>query len=445
LLADKKHTEEFERCIEEVMAGGKEKGSAFAICTESFQSAGKPIWEGDKPTCQLYYMFGEFTHQPGTNRVQGQALHPIKTYHPGEWPEVRVYLEEELRKSAETLTGKPFGVDHLYLLSEPNRVTRAWWENDAIHFEGEVDDNVRRMIENGEIKGVSVEYDWDILQNMNGVAPKGLEFTSLHFLKHFQPGDQLTYAKVYEAIVKRLKEAKGSATQQVAKEQAEPQEFIYYPIRDPVAFLEERFSTIWLDQTNGIQAIYGRLREDSESPQPMALLFMKASGWNIDKMREWLNNHSQYVRQSAEPVVAVAVQPASPLPQLPSQASTLVGEQKTQEKKETSEHREGKPTTCASSNIPSTPEPIITTTEGKPIVQEEKQLEEPRLEKTETKPLGEAIIPSQVPQQPEPNDLISKREVLALLPGEWVIRSWSYGPRLLVRQLRYKLQGEKNE
>jgi len=326
------------------MAGGKDEGSAFAICTESFQNAGKPIWEGDKPSRQLYYMFGEFTHQPGTNRVHGQALHPIKTYHPGEWPEVRVYLEEELKKSAETLSGKPFGLDHLYLLSAPNRVTRAWWENDAINFEGEVDDTIRSMLEKGEIKGVSVEYDWDILQNMNGVAPRGMEFTSLHFLKHFQPGDPKAYAQVYEAVIKRLKEARSKI--KPVKEQAEPQEFIYYPVKDPAAFLEERFSTVWLDQTNGIQAIYGRLREDSESPQPMALLFMKANGWTIDKMREWLNNHGQYVQQSAQPAVAVAVQPAIPTATQPQPAIPVV-EAKVKEKKPVGE----------ALIAPSTPEP----------------------------------------------------------------------------------------
>jgi len=38
----------------------------------------------------------------------------------------------------------------------------------------------------------------------------------------------------------------------------------------------------------------------------------------------------------------------------------------------------------------------------------------------------------------DPN-LIDKREILKLLPEERVVRSWSYGPRLLVHQLRYKL------
>ena len=104
-----------------------------------------------------------------------------------------------------------------------------------------------------------------------------------------------------------------------AKEQGEPQEFILYAIRDPAAFLEERFSTAWLDLENGIQAIYGRLREDPENPQPMALLFMKAKGWTLEKMQGWLQDHSQYLRQSepaaAAPAGVQSVSPTSPTAQ----------------------------------------------------------------------------------------------------------------------------------
>ncbi len=86
-------------------------------------------------------------------------------------------------------------------------------------------------------------------------------------------------------------------------------------IRDPAAFLEERFSTAWIDLENGIQAIYGRLREDPENPQPMALLFMKAKGWTIEKMQGWLQDHSQYLRQSQPASAAPAgIQSVTPTP-----------------------------------------------------------------------------------------------------------------------------------
>jgi DNA-binding transcriptional MerR regulator len=47
-LSEKKHSADFEKCIEAVMKTGKDKGSAFAICTAQFERAGKSIWEGMK-------------------------------------------------------------------------------------------------------------------------------------------------------------------------------------------------------------------------------------------------------------------------------------------------------------------------------------------------------------------------------------------------------------
>ena len=199
----------FEACVVDIMKQNPDydEETAKATCGKlKAELEGKIPWQG--------------TVKLEGKKVKGQALHPIKTFHPGEWPELRVYLEEELKKSAETLTGKPFGVDHLRLLPEPNRITRAWWENDAINFEGEVDDQTAQMIGSNGLP-VSVEYNWDILQNMNGVAPKGIEFTSLHFLKNFEPGDPKAYAELAEAIFNKLKEAKK------AKEQATAEPSLY--------------------------------------------------------------------------------------------------------------------------------------------------------------------------------------------------------------------------
>jgi hypothetical protein len=52
------------------------------------------------------------------------------------------------------------------------------------------------------------------------------------------------------------------------------------------------------------------------------------------------------------------------------------------------------------------------------------------------KSLAEELL--KPPASSDPN-LIDKREILKLIPPERVVRSWSYGPRLLVNQLRYKL------
>ena len=46
-MSQRKHTAEFESCIEQVMKQGHDKGSAFAICTESFKKAAKAIFVGE--------------------------------------------------------------------------------------------------------------------------------------------------------------------------------------------------------------------------------------------------------------------------------------------------------------------------------------------------------------------------------------------------------------
>ena len=326
------------------------------------------------------------------NRVAGQALHPIKTYHPGEWPELRVYLEDELKKSAETLSGKPFGIDHLSLLPKPNQITRAWCEHDAINFEGEVDDKTAEMIRKGEITGVSVEYDWDILQNVNGVAPKGIEFTSLHFLKNFEPGDPSAYAELLEAIITKLKEAKQKVKEQAS---AEPNEFIFYLVHDPAAFLEERFSTVWVDQTSGIQGVYGYLREQADQPQPMALLFMRANGWTPQKMMEWLRDHPQYVKQTSPTASGIQT----------SESVNGASKMSKTETKESSEPVKEPPKSEEAKPIASPPKPT----------------------------LPEALI---TPATPQPSPVIPVEKVEEIMPSLQAERSWGWGPQRLVQELK---------
>jgi len=313
---------------------------------------------------------GSIKEMPGiSNLIRGKALHPMRTVHPEEWPEIREYLEKELQKAAHSLKGKPLILDHYKPIR--GKVLGAEYEDGAIEYVAQLNDPVvMGQIVNGDIKHCSVEFEWKSLENVDGVAPRGINFTGLSLLKDFDPGDPLTtveVVEVWEAIIKQLKEAK------VAKEQTEPQEFIFHQIHDPTAFLEEHFFTAWIDQTNGIQGIYGRLRENPENPQLMALLFMKAKGWTLEKVRNWLNDHPQYLRA-------------------PSELPATVGIQQTQQF-------------------------------GR------------------RKPLGEAIISS---SEPSPSDLINKKEILNLLPEDWIVRAWSYGPQLLVRQLKHRLESESS-
>ncbi|UCE15447.1 MAG: hypothetical protein JSV12_06105 [Candidatus Bathyarchaeota archaeon] len=561
----------FEDCVQNIKkTQNYDEETAKKVCGKLQTQLGKESfsWVGDiKPSGKL---------------IRGKALHPLKTVHPEEWPSVRVYLEKELHKSAHTLAGKPLLIDHTCTLR--GKVLDAKYENGAIEYIAKLDDqNTLNKIRNRKIRHCSVEFEWKTLENVNGVAPRGINFTALSLLENFLPGDPLSSVEVWETIVKRLKETKNVRRDVHKKEQTENQEFILHQIHDPAAFLEERFSTAWIDQTNGIQGIFGRLREDPENPQLMALLFMKTNDWTIEKVQKWLHDHPQYVRQiQPQPSpAAVGVQPtqtAAP----PSQIQTGVMEMNKQALKEriwTRQYTNDLPDSAFALILPkgSTNESDRTTSrnlrkiphhradesidllhlrnalarvpqsdlsqeqkkralahlkkhakaagigefaeeslkeqDGKALSEEipgpefkvapEPTLEEvvesvenilgeirdainknfsdldarlKALEKPEEpetvateqqgethecpegqhgdqeqekrvpnkKALGEAIIAPSAFSQLEPSDLINKKEVLELLPEEWIVRAWSYGPQLLVRQLRHKLESQSS-
>ena len=140
--------------------------------------------------------------------IRGRAIHPCKTYHPQEWPQVRAYLEEELIKSAPSLSDKPLTLDHSTVLEPPNKVLKAAWEDGAVEYIAEVSKPIYDLVKSGEISHVSIEYDWHVLEKLDGIAPRGLELTGLSLLRHMQPGDRTTSAEVWEGVVNKLKEMK---------------------------------------------------------------------------------------------------------------------------------------------------------------------------------------------------------------------------------------------
>jgi len=162
--------------------------------------------------------------------IRGKAIHPCRTYHPREWPEVRVYLEEELKASAPTLKGKPLILDHQTTLPAPNKVLEAAWEDGAVEYVAEVSKPIYDQVKSKEIHHVSIEYNWRILEKLDGIAPRGLELTGLSLLKQLRPGDPSTSAEVWEGIVNKLKEMKGLS---------QP------TLEDRVKWLEEEQRSLW--------------------------------------------------------------------------------------------------------------------------------------------------------------------------------------------------------
>ena len=203
---------------------GEEKGKSvfYAYCEKHSIDYTKP-----KPKKEGFSWAGSIKEIPGvTNLIRGKALHPLRTVHPEEWPQVREYLEEELEKSAHTLAGKPLLLDHYQVLR--GKVLGAEYEDGAIEYVAQLNDSgVMELIRNGAIKHVSVEFEWQSLKNVNGVAPLGINFTGLSLLRLFEPGDPQTTVELFESIVKQLKEAKnvrrgGHQGMSTVKEQAQP-------------------------------------------------------------------------------------------------------------------------------------------------------------------------------------------------------------------------------
>jgi hypothetical protein len=194
--------ESFEDCV----AKNQDKEDPAAYCGTI-----KHAIEEGRRTPSSYYFFTESINLEG-NVVSGVAIHPKLIWHPESGTDFKAkhdYLKEELKKAAESLKGKPFGEDHLRLLPSPNIMTEGFWDEqqNGVAFKGTVSDDVAQRIRNKEYKGLSVEIDWKkpgkyvMLEKTNGAAPRNFEFTSVHFLRRFPPGDKEAFVKLMEGLV----------------------------------------------------------------------------------------------------------------------------------------------------------------------------------------------------------------------------------------------------
>lgn len=114
------------------------------------------------------------------------------------------YLKEELIRSARTMNGKPiyFGTSHTSdEKKEVGIINWAEFESDRVEAVGTVESDVYQMIQNGEIPHVSIEANFIYPERIDGIAPKGLEFTGLLLLPQgVAPGDPKTSVAIMERI-----------------------------------------------------------------------------------------------------------------------------------------------------------------------------------------------------------------------------------------------------
>lgn len=189
----------FEDCVQDFVAQGKDEDSAKRICGALKARLEKSV------STSVYSWEGGIEPKQG-NLIHGRAIHPVKTLHPEEWPSVRVYLEDELRRATVSLVGAPLLLDHESPLD--GYVMDARYAEGAVEYVAELnDETVLDLIRQGIIRHCSVEYEWENLQRVNGAAPRGIKFTGLALLKNYEPGDPETTVQIWEGIIKRLKEA----------------------------------------------------------------------------------------------------------------------------------------------------------------------------------------------------------------------------------------------
>jgi hypothetical protein len=239
--------QDFDACVSDFKAQGKDEDSAKKICGALQAKLGKESfsWIGDLESVK---QTGEFKHY-----IRGKAIHPCKTVHPEEWPATRVYLEEELQKAAHTLVSTPLLLDHLSLLD--GKVLGIQYEDGALEYvAGHNDNQIQKWIEDGTIKHCSVEYDWGNLTKLNGVAPKDITFQGLALLKDLMPGDPATNVEVWEALARRLKEAKnlseqGNNEKNVPPTGKEQQDLTVDDLKQRIQLLEQQRQQLTNDKT----------------------------------------------------------------------------------------------------------------------------------------------------------------------------------------------------
>lgn len=151
----------------------------------------------------------------GLWRVSGYAIHPMKTFHPKEWPTIRNYLEPYLINAAPTLAGKPFLIDHARTLSPQNCLTLGKWDTEkcGVYYEGNVTEDVALKIKSGRIKGVSVGVDFEkigsgLVITESGCIPYAYGFDEVSFLENMSPGDPQATIQLWEGILKEANEGK---------------------------------------------------------------------------------------------------------------------------------------------------------------------------------------------------------------------------------------------
>lgn len=190
------------------------------------------------------------------------------------------YLKDELIRAARTMNGKPiyFGTSHDNVEKrEIGIINWAEFESDRVEAVGTIDPEIYHRIQNGEIPHVSIEANFILPERINGIAPKGLEFTGLLLLpKGVAPGDPKTSVVVMERIGEILHDISSSQEDWVKLHEAGK------ALTKEVAAPTSGSSNTSQDKPSPNLGDSGRVQERPEYPWDQCISDMKSQGHDDD-------------------------------------------------------------------------------------------------------------------------------------------------------------------
>jgi len=304
---------------------------------------------------------------------------------------LNIYMPEELQNFASKLAGSPVYLEHVSAFDAVGKVTKADWNPDSktLSYEAEIyDDETAEKIRKGLIQHVSIGADYERIDILDGKVPHGLHNAELSLVA--VPGIPETNVH----IVERLNVEKGS----------EPKP----SLQDLMKLVEERFAQV------------NKRLDEIAKPKPQ----LAEAEWDTEYINNLPDEAFAYIESGGSKDEQGKTVPRS-LRHLPY---------KNAQGNLDPDHVRNALARLDQTDIPA---------EGK--AEAKKKLCDAAKELNivsevcglaEQKSLAEELLKSTAPSGP---NLIDKREILRLIPEERVVRSWSYGPRLLVHQLRHKL------
>jgi len=195
-----------------------------------------------------------------------------------------IYAPDELQTFAGKLVDAPVYIEHVTTTNAVGKVTKTEWDGQRLWYEAEIyDEETADKIRKGLIRHVSVGADYETIDIIDGKIPHGLYNAEMSLVA--VPGMPDANIQIMEKL-------------QVKEQGFEPiiaGEYILGFYQEASAFVPEHFSTIWLDQENGILAIMGKPRQQPEAQRVQAILFSKEKMWDQIKIQDWLSLHPNYM------------------------------------------------------------------------------------------------------------------------------------------------------